>query len=94
MVRPAIPTALPTGLALDSYQVWRVRITFWFPDLKDQTEMSALWYVGDESSRCVNYAVALDCEPCWTWGASNRFVVRCIILQSYSYAVPHNEQIW
>jgi|GEM_PF-4152061 hypothetical protein len=42
-VRPAIPTALPTGLALDSYQVWRVRITFWFPDVKDQTGMSALW---------------------------------------------------
>ena len=40
----------------------------------------------------LNYAVALDCEPCWTWGASNRSV-RCIILQSYSYAVPHNKQI-
>lgn len=61
-------------------------------EFKDQTLMSALQYVGDESSQCVNYAVAPDCEPRWTWGASNRSV-RCIILQSYSYAVPHNEQI-
>lgn len=35
--------------------------TFWFTDFKDQTGMSALWYVGDESSQCVNYAVAPDC---------------------------------
>ncbi|MGA8761905.1 MAG: hypothetical protein WB562_03365 [Candidatus Sulfotelmatobacter sp.] len=35
--------------------------TFWFSDFKDQTAMSALWYVGDESSQCVNYAVAPDC---------------------------------
>jgi hypothetical protein len=35
--------------------------TFWFSDFKDQTNMSALWYVGDQSSQCVNYAVAPDC---------------------------------
>ena len=35
--------------------------TFWFTDFKDQTDMSALWYVGDENSQCVNYAVAPDC---------------------------------
>ncbi|MGA8867035.1 MAG: hypothetical protein WB510_08705 [Candidatus Sulfotelmatobacter sp.] len=34
---------------------------FWFTDFKDQTGMSALWYVGDQSSQCVNYAVAPDC---------------------------------
>jgi len=35
--------------------------TFWFTDFKDQTNMSALWYVGSQSSACVNYAVAPDC---------------------------------
>jgi len=35
--------------------------TFWFSDFKDQTDMSALWYVGDENSQCVNYAVAPGC---------------------------------
>jgi len=35
--------------------------TFWFSDFRDQTNMSALWYVGDENSKCVDYAVAPDC---------------------------------
>lgn len=35
--------------------------TFWFTDFADQTDMSALWYVGDESSQCINYAVAPSC---------------------------------
>lgn len=35
--------------------------TFWFTDFKDQPDMSALWYVGDEKSQCVNYEVAPDC---------------------------------
>ena len=35
--------------------------TFWFTDFADQTDMSALWYLGDESSQCVNYAVAPTC---------------------------------
>src|SRR5579872_2636609 len=35
--------------------------TFWFTDFSDQTDMSALWYVGDENSQCVNYLTALDC---------------------------------
>ncbi len=35
--------------------------TFWFSDFKDQTDLSALWYVGDDTSQCVNYAVAPDC---------------------------------
>jgi hypothetical protein len=35
--------------------------TFWFTDFKDQTNMSALWYVGDQSSQCVNYATAPNC---------------------------------
>jgi hypothetical protein len=35
--------------------------TFWFTDFKDQTGMSALWYVGNENSKCVNYVVAPDC---------------------------------
>jgi hypothetical protein len=34
---------------------------FWFTAFADQTDMSALWYVGDENSQCVNYAVAPDC---------------------------------
>src|SRR5579872_6769011 len=35
--------------------------TMWFTDFKDQTAMSALWYVGDQNSQCVNYAVAPNC---------------------------------
>lgn len=35
--------------------------TFWFTAFADQTNMSALWYVGDEHSQCVSYAVAPDC---------------------------------
>jgi hypothetical protein len=35
--------------------------TFWFTDFADQTGMSALWYVGNQHSQCVNYAVAPDC---------------------------------
>jgi len=35
--------------------------TFWFTDFEDQTGMSALWYVGNENSQCVNYAVAPAC---------------------------------
>jgi hypothetical protein len=34
---------------------------FWFTDFKDQKNMSALWYVGNQSSQCVNYTVAPDC---------------------------------
>lgn len=34
---------------------------FWFSAFKNQTNMSALWYVGNQSSQCVNYAVAPDC---------------------------------
>jgi hypothetical protein len=35
--------------------------TFWFTDFHDQTDMSALWYVGDENSKCVSYESAPDC---------------------------------
>jgi len=35
---------------------------FWFSDFADQTNMSALWYVGDEHSQCVSYATAPNCE--------------------------------
>jgi hypothetical protein len=35
--------------------------TFWFTDFSDQTDMSALWYVGDENSKCVSYATAPNC---------------------------------
>jgi hypothetical protein len=35
--------------------------TFWFTDFRDQTNMSALWYVGSENSQCVNYATAPNC---------------------------------
>jgi hypothetical protein len=35
--------------------------TFWFTAFADQTEMSALWYVGDQSSQCVSYLTAPDC---------------------------------
>ena len=35
--------------------------TFWFTDFKDQTGTSALWYVGSDTSQCVNYAVAPNC---------------------------------
>jgi hypothetical protein len=35
--------------------------TFWFRDFADQTGMSALWYVGDQHSQCVNYSIAPDC---------------------------------
>lgn len=35
--------------------------TFWFTAFADQTDMSALWYVGEDSSQCVNYEIAPDC---------------------------------
>jgi len=35
--------------------------TFWFTDFKDQTDLSAIWYVGDENSKCVNYETAPTC---------------------------------
>lgn len=35
--------------------------TFWFTDFRDQTNMSALWYVGSQNSQCVNYATAPNC---------------------------------
>lgn len=34
---------------------------FWFRDFADQSDMSAFWYVGNDKSQCVNYAVAPDC---------------------------------
>jgi predicted small lipoprotein YifL len=35
--------------------------TFWFTDFHDQSNMSAIWYVGDENSKCVSYAAAPNC---------------------------------
>jgi hypothetical protein len=35
--------------------------TFWFTDFKDMTNMSAIWYLGDENSKCVSYATAPAC---------------------------------
>ena len=35
---------------------------FWFSDFANQTNMSALWYVGDEHSQCISYATAPNCE--------------------------------
>lgn len=35
--------------------------TFWFTDFRDQTNMSALWYVGSQHSQCVSYATAPNC---------------------------------
>lgn len=35
--------------------------TFWFTDFADQTNMSALWFVGSDQSQCMNYATAPDC---------------------------------
>ena len=34
---------------------------FWFDAFANQSDMSALWYVGNEQSQCVNYTVAPDC---------------------------------
>ena len=34
---------------------------FWFTDFADKTNMSALWYLGDEKSQCVSYAHAPNC---------------------------------
>jgi hypothetical protein len=34
---------------------------FWFTDFKDMTNMSAIWYLGDENSKCVSYATAPAC---------------------------------
>ena len=34
---------------------------FWFTDFADQSDTSALWYVGNDKSQCVSYAVAPDC---------------------------------
>jgi hypothetical protein len=35
--------------------------TFWFTAFANQTDMSALWYLGDENSKCVSYSSAPDC---------------------------------
>jgi hypothetical protein len=35
--------------------------TFWFTDFADQTDMSALWHVGSDTSQCVNYKIAPTC---------------------------------
>ena len=34
---------------------------FWFNAFANRTDMSAIWYVGDENSKCVNYETAPDC---------------------------------
>ncbi|MGH9513250.1 MAG: hypothetical protein ACRD2U_14045 [Terriglobales bacterium] len=34
---------------------------FWFSDFGDQTDTSAIWFVGSDKSQCVNYAVAPPC---------------------------------
>jgi hypothetical protein len=34
---------------------------FWFTAFPNQTNMSALWYLGDRASQCVSYADAPDC---------------------------------
>lgn len=34
---------------------------FWFTAFANKTNMSALWYLGDERSQCVSYADAPDC---------------------------------
>jgi hypothetical protein len=36
--------------------------TFWFTDWSDQTDLSAMWYVGNSQSRCVNYETAPNCN--------------------------------
>jgi len=35
--------------------------TFWFTAFANQTNMSALWYVGEDSSQCVSYKAAPNC---------------------------------
>jgi hypothetical protein len=35
--------------------------TFWFTAFANQTDMSALWYLGDENSKCVSYSSVPDC---------------------------------
>jgi hypothetical protein len=35
---------------------------FWFTDFADQTDMSAVWRVGNSASQCVNYQVAPVCQ--------------------------------
>ncbi len=35
---------------------------FWFTDFHDQTDTSAIWQVGSDTSACVNYTVAPNCQ--------------------------------
>jgi hypothetical protein len=35
--------------------------TFWFNHFPNRKDMSALWYVGEDSSQCVDYQVAPSC---------------------------------
>jgi len=35
--------------------------TFWFTAFANKKDMSALWYVGEDKSQCVNYEVAGEC---------------------------------
>ncbi len=35
--------------------------TFWFTAFANKSDMSALWYVGEDESKCMSYADAPDC---------------------------------
>jgi hypothetical protein len=35
---------------------------FWFTAFADKRDMSALWHVGSDTSQCVNYETALQCD--------------------------------
>jgi hypothetical protein len=35
--------------------------TFWFDAFANQKNMSAIWYLGNENSKCVNYETAPPC---------------------------------
>jgi hypothetical protein len=35
--------------------------TFWFNHFPNRKDMSAVWYVGEDSSQCVNYEIAPNC---------------------------------
>jgi hypothetical protein len=45
----------------DPLTLGKANYTFWFSDFKNRSNMSAIWYLGSENSKCVSYATAPTC---------------------------------
>jgi hypothetical protein len=45
----------------DPLTLGKANYIFWFSDFKNRANMSAIWYLGSENSKCVSYATAPTC---------------------------------